>query len=102
MLFFSKQFLRKAKQEKTNYCKGFPGEVGNDTQRNNGKKKTKGKGKRGKHGVSSTKGLKIEPNAWAGGKGSCAVCVDLQAVGALEFFGELYSLKVLAGGLGRL
>ena len=22
----------------------------------------------------------------------CAVCVDLQAVGALEFFGELYSL----------
>ena len=36
--------------------------------------------------------LKIEPNAWAGGKGSCAVCVDLQAVGALEFFGELYSL----------
>ena len=36
--------------------------------------------------------LKIEPNAWAGGKGSCAVCVDLQAVEALEFFGELYSL----------
>ena len=41
--------------------------------------------------------LKIEPNSWAGGKGSCAVCVDLQAVdlqavGALEFFGELYSL----------
>ena len=35
---------------------------------------------------------KIESNAWAGGKGSCAVCVDLQAVGALEFFGELYSL----------
>ena len=35
---------------------------------------------------------KIEPNAWVGGKGSCAVCVDLQAVGALEFFGELYSL----------
>ena len=34
--------------------------------------------------------LKIEPNAWAGGKGSCAVCIDLQAVGALEFFGELY------------
>ena len=33
--------------------------------------------------------LKIEPNAWAGGKGSC---VDLQAVGTLEFFGELYSL----------
>ena len=33
--------------------------------------------------------LKIEPNAWAGGKGSCAVCVDLQA---LDFFGELYSL----------
>ena len=33
--------------------------------------------------------LKIEPNAWAGGKGSCAVCVDLQAVGALGFFGEL-------------
>ena len=37
--------------------------------------------------------LKIEPNAWAaGGKGSCAVCVDLQAVGTLEFFGELYSI----------
>ena len=36
--------------------------------------------------------LKIEPNAWAGGKGSCAVCVDLQVVGTLEFFGELYSL----------
>ena len=36
--------------------------------------------------------LKIEPNALAGSKGSCAVCVDLQAVGALEFFGELYSL----------
>ena len=36
--------------------------------------------------------LKIEPNAWAGGKGSRAVCVDLQAVRALEFFGELYSL----------
>ena len=36
--------------------------------------------------------LKIDPNAWAGGKGSCSVCVDLQAVGALEFFGELYSL----------
>ena len=36
--------------------------------------------------------LKIEPNAWAGGKGSCSVYVDLQAVGALEFFGELYSL----------
>ena len=33
--------------------------------------------------------LKIEPNAWAGGKGSCAVCVDLQAVGALEFLSEL-------------
>ena len=33
--------------------------------------------------------LKIEPNTWAGGKGSCAVCVDLQAVG---FFGALYSL----------
>ena len=24
----------------------------------------------------------------------CAVCVDLQAVGALEFFGELYSLAI--------
>ena len=36
--------------------------------------------------------LKIESNAWAGGNGSCAVCVGLQAVGALEFFGELYSL----------
>ena len=43
--------------------------------------------------------LKIEPNAWAGGKGSCAVCVDLQAVGALEFFGELYSL---AKGFGTI
>ena len=36
--------------------------------------------------------LEIQPNAWAGGKGSSAVCVDLQAVGTLEFFGELYSL----------
>ena len=27
-----------------------------------------------------------------GWQGSCAVCVDLQAVGALEFFGELYRL----------
>ena len=35
---------------------------------------------------------KNKPNVWAGGKGSCAVCVDLQAVGALEFSGELYSL----------
>ena len=35
---------------------------------------------------------KIEPNVWAGGKGSCAVCVDLQAVGALQFFGEVSSL----------
>ena len=43
--------------------------------------------------------LKIESNAWAGGKGSCAVCVDLQAVGALEFFGELYSL---AKGFGPI
>ena len=43
--------------------------------------------------------LKIEPNAWAGGKGSCAVCVDLQAVGVLEFFGELYSL---AKGFGPI
>ena len=43
--------------------------------------------------------LKIEPNAWAGGKGSCAVCVDLQAVGALEFFGESYSL---AKGFGPI
>ena len=36
--------------------------------------------------------LKIESNVWAGGKGSCAVCVDLQAVGVLKLFGELYSL----------
>ena len=38
--------------------------------------------------------VKIGPNTWVGGKGSCAVCVDLQAVGVLdlEFFGELYSL----------
>ena len=43
--------------------------------------------------------LKIEPNAWVGGKGSCAVCVDLQAVGALEFFGELCSL---AKGFGPI
>ena len=43
--------------------------------------------------------LKIEPNAWAGGKGSCSVCVDLQAVGALEFFGESYSL---AKGFGPI
>ena len=42
--------------------------------------------------------LKIEPSAWEGGKGSCAVCVDLQAVGALEFFGEVYSL---AKGFGH-
>ena len=41
----------------------------------------------------------MEPNAWAGGKGSCSVCVDLQAVGALEFFGELYSL---AKGFGPI
>ena len=49
--------------------------------------------------------LKIEPNAWASGKGSCAVCVDLQAVGALEFFGELYSLAKgfgpFLGGFGQ-
>ena len=43
--------------------------------------------------------LKIEPNVWAGCKGSCAVCVDLQAVEALEFFGELYSL---AKGFGPI
>ena len=43
--------------------------------------------------------LKIEPNTWVGSKGSCAVCVDLQAVGALEFFGELYSL---ARGFGPI
>ena len=36
---------------------------------------------------------------WAGGKDSCSVCVDLQAVGALEFFGELYSL---AKGFGPI
>ena len=46
--------------------------------------------------------LKIEPNAWVGGKGSYAVCVDFQAVGALKFFGELYSLAIFEGGLGRL
>ena len=40
--------------------------------------------------------LKIKPNAWAGGKGSCAV---LQAVGALKFFGEFYSL---AKGFGPI
>ena len=37
------------------------------------------------------------------GRVAKAACVDLQAVGALEFFGELYSLaKVFEGGLGRL
>ena len=43
--------------------------------------------------------LKIEQNAWVGGKG-CAVCVDLQAAGSgvLDFFGELYSL---AKGFGQ-
>ena len=41
--------------------------------------------------------LKIEPNVCAGGKGSCAVCIDLQAVGTLEFFGELYSLAKVFG-----
>ena len=48
--------------------------------------------------------LKIEPNAWAGGKGSCAVCVDLQAVGALEFFGELLAkgFGPFLRGVGRL
>ena len=41
--------------------------------------------------------LKIEPNAWAGGKGSC---VDLQAVGTLKNFVELYSLaKVIFEGV---
>ena len=50
---------------------------------------------------------KNKPNVWAGGKGSCAVCVDLQAVGALEFSGELYSLTkgfwpIFEGGLGML
>ena len=44
--------------------------------------------------------LKIERNAWAGGKGSCAVCVDLQAVGTLEFFDELYSLAKASKGFG--
>ena len=34
--------------------------------------------------------LVVTKNRWAGGKGSCAVCVDLQAVEALEFFDELY------------
>ena len=33
------------------------------------------------------------------GNGSCAAFVDLQAVGTLEFFGELYSL---AKGFGPL
>ena len=41
--------------------------------------------------VETAKCWWLEPNAWAGGKGSCAVCVDLQAVGALEFFGESYN-----------
>ena len=35
-----------------------------------------------------------------GWQGSCAVCVDLQAVGALGFFGELYSLAKGYGGVG--
>ena len=38
--------------------------------------------------------LKIEPNASAGG---CEVCIDLQAVGTLGFFGELYSLAKCFG-----
>ena len=37
---------------------------------------------------------KIEPNAWAGDKG---ICIDLQAVGVLKFFGELYSLVKVFG-----
>ena len=37
--------------------------------------------------------LKIEPNAWAGGNGSC----DLQAVGALDSFWPIFEV-----GLGRL
>ena len=49
--------------------------------------------------VETAKCWWLQPNAWAGGKGSCAVCVDLQAVGALEFFGELYSL---AKGFGPI
>ena len=37
------------------------------------------------------------------GNGSCAVCVDLQAVGTLEFFGEVYKgLGPFLKGLGRL
>ena len=43
--------------------------------------------------------LKIEPNVWAGSKGSCTF---LQAVGTLEFFGELKFLTHFCGGLGRL
>ena len=40
---------------------------------------------------------KNRSKVWVGGKGICAVCIDLQAVGTLKFFGELYSLaKVLA------
>ena len=41
--------------------------------------------------------LVVTKNRTKCGKGSCAVCIDLQAVGALEFFGELYSL---ASGFG--
>ena len=43
--------------------------------------------------------LKIEPNVWACGKHSCAVCINLQAVEVLEFFGGL--AKSLAPFLGR-
>ena len=44
--------------------------------------------------------LVVTPNAWVGGQGSCAVCIDLQFLG---FFGELCTLtKGFEGSLGRL
>ena len=46
--------------------------------------------------------LKIEPNVCAGDKDNCAVCVDLQAVGTLEFFGELYSIAKGFGSFLRV
>ena len=43
----------------------------------------------------------MEPNAGAGGKGSCADCIDLQAVGTLEFFGELLQGRIDPPKAGR-
>ena len=43
-------------------------------------------GKRGQDGEMLVV-TKNRTNVWAGGKGSCAVCIDLQAVEVLELFG---------------